>query len=189
MLVAACVLLAAALVPVLGGSLSRLARIRLRAAWAVYLALAVQVVIISILPQGAPALHDGAQVSTYLLGAWFVWANRSVPGLLIVGLGGALNLVAMAANRGVMPASRVAVAAAGRHVPSGFANSRPMTHPHLLFLGDIWSVPAWTPLHNVFSIGDVLIVIGGAVLVHMVGGSRLTRWTAPSRQELTTAVE
>ena len=32
-------------------------------------------------------------------------------------------------------------------------------------LTDIFALPAWLPLHNVFSIGDVLIGVGVAVVI------------------------
>ena len=175
MLVAASVAIALLAVPLLGGRLSALSSLRLRATWAIYAALAAQIVIISLLPGGTPTLHRLVQLATYGLAAWFVLANRAIPGVLLIGAGGGLNLAAMVANGGVMPASKVAVAAAGLRVDNVFMNSRPMAHPRLLALGDVWSVPSWVPLHNVFSIGDVAIVLGGAVLAHAVCGSRLGR--------------
>ena len=47
-----------------------------------------------------------------------------------------------------------------------FENSAPVDDAHLAFLGDVFAVPAGWPLANVFSIGDVLIVIGAVALVH-----------------------
>jgi MFS family permease len=55
----------------------------------------------------------------------------------------------------------------------GFANSAPVAEPRLAFLGDIFAVPAGWPLSNVFSSGDVLIVLGALVLLHRVCESRL----------------
>ena len=34
---------------------------------------------------------------------------------------------------------------------------------------------AWLPIHNVFSIGDIEIVLGAFLLLHFVCGSRLVR--------------
>ena len=41
------------------------------------------------------------------------------------------------------------------------------------FLGDIFATPANWPLHNVFSIGDGILLVGVFVLVHVACGSRL----------------
>ena len=50
-----------------------------------------------------------------------------------------------------------------------------MGNPKLSFLGDVFAVPASFPVHNVFSVGDVCIVIGAFVLLHTVCGSALVR--------------
>jgi hypothetical protein len=174
-------LLAAALVAALavrptGGHLSALAQVRLRLVPAILGALCLQVVIISLLPEGSPGLHRLAHVFSYMLAAAFLVANRRVRGMWIIALGGALNLVAILANGGVMPASRSALRAAEIATQSpGFANSTAVTHPRLLPLGDIFAVPNPWPLHNVFSIGDVLIAIGVMIAVLALSGSRLVR--------------
>ena len=109
----------------------------------------------------------------------FLLANRRVPGMALVGLGAALNLLAIVANGGVMPASAEALAAAG--LPAGgpgFQNSGVVADPRLAFLGDIFAIPASWPLSNVFSVGDVCIGAGLAWGAHRVCGSRLVpRWT------------
>jgi hypothetical protein len=93
--------------------------------------------------------------------------NRRVPGLVVLGAGGALNLLAIAANHGVMPASPAALRAAGvAPAPGEFTNSGALAHPHLLPLGDVFATPAGMPLHNVFSVGDVLILLGVLALLH-----------------------
>ena len=56
-----------------------------------------------------------------------------------------------------------------------FNNSGILAHPQLAWLGDVLAVPAGVPLANVFSIGDVLILVGLAYGVHHLCGSRLVR--------------
>jgi Family of unknown function (DUF5317) len=170
------VLLALATVPLAGGRLSRLADLRLRAVPVVFVALAVQVVIISLIGGGPDWLHPALHLSTYAVTLWFVWVNRSVPGAWLLGAGGLCNFVAIAVNGGTMPASRGAIEAAGvAHGSQVFANSGVVEHARLAFLGDVFAIPASWPVHNVFSIGDVLIALGALVLVHTVCGSRLVR--------------
>ncbi|HEY7600069.1 MAG TPA: DUF5317 family protein, partial [Candidatus Limnocylindrales bacterium] len=83
--------------------------------------------------------------------------------------GALLNLAAIAANGGQMPASAEAFMALNGTavVPAeGFSNSIILApDAPLLFLGDVFVLPRPIPLANVFSIGDVLIAIGGALFV------------------------
>ena len=66
-----------------------------------------------------------------------------------------------------MPASASALAASGwRPQPGHFTNSAVVAHPKLAVLGDIFATPRWLPAHDVFSIGDVLIVLAVGLLVY-----------------------
>jgi hypothetical protein len=70
-------------------------------------------------------------------------------------------------NGGTMPASAAALSASGwRPAPGHFTNSAVVPHPKLSILGDIFATPRWLPAHDVFSIGDVLIVAAVALLVY-----------------------
>jgi MFS family permease len=166
--------LAVLTVPLAGGHLTKLADLRFRRFWALAAALVTQVLIISVLPEGSPALHSGAHLASYLLAGYFVLANWRVPGIWLIALGGAANLAAIAANEGIMPASASALAAAGRSVnPGEFTNSGVVADPNLAFLGDIFAIPSSWPLHNVFSIGDLCIALGAVIALHRLCESRL----------------
>ena len=177
MLILGFFLLALLSVLVTGGKLSRLAHVRLRAGWTVLVALGAQVVVISVVPGQLDGLHEPVHLATYVLAGLFVWANRSLPGVWFIGGGGAANLAAIAANGGVMPASPTALASAGMTPDKGdaFANSAAIAEPKLAVLGDIFAVPEAWPLSNVFSLGDVSIVLGVLVSLHVVCGTRLVR--------------
>jgi len=164
----ACVLLLLASVPLSGGRLAALADLRLRAAWLLGAALCVQVAVISLLPGGAPELHRGLHLASYGLAGAFLAVNRRVRGLFAIGLGGACNLAAIAANGGVMPMSRAAARAAGISGSEGFSNSEVLRDPALAPLGDVLAVPGMA-----FSPGDVLILAGAAALLHTACGTRL----------------
>lgn len=70
-----------------------------------------------------------------------------------------------------MPASRTALIAAGKPVAhAGFVNSAPVAHARLAFLGDIFSIPRSLPLANVFSVGDVLLLVGAAAMLAGICG-------------------
>ena len=84
----------------------------------------IQVVIISILPGDAWGLSEEIHLATYFLLGAFLVANRHIPGLLVIALGGALNFAAIATNGGVMPADPDAIEAAGIAQHAGdFTNS------------------------------------------------------------------
>ena len=164
-----------------GGSLPALGRVRLRYAPALFPALALQIVIISVVPGGSPWLHRVLYIASYALAGLFLVANRRVAGLRILALGTTLNLIAILANNGVMPASRHALRIAGTLTNStGFLNSAAVPHPRLLFLGDILPVPHAVPFANVYSIGDVCIAIGVAIAIHGLAGSRLVPRRPPA---------
>ena len=168
--------LSVALVPLAGGDLRRLARLRFRSAWILALALAVQV-LLAVWAGPATPLRVALLVGSYVAGIAFVVVNRRVPGLWLIGLGAALNFLVISLNHGVMPASAHALASAGlpAHDPT-FANSAALRHPILPVLGDVFAIPASWPFANVFSVGDVCILAGAVLGVHRVTGSRLFRF-------------
>jgi len=85
----------------------------------------------------------------------------------VIAMGALCNVAAIIANGGQMPASAGALRAAGEAVKTtGFINSGVVTHPKLIVLGDIFAIPRSIPLHNVFSVGDVCIVVGATIAFH-----------------------
>lgn len=167
--------LVALLSPLLaGGRLRRLADLRIRHALVLPAALVSQVIVIEVIPGANHTALSAVHVATYLAAGWFVWVNRAIPGLWIIALGAASNGVTIALNGGVLPASKAALATAGIHPkPGEFLNSGVVAHPRLGFLGDVFAIPDRFPLSNVFSVGDVLILVGVAWAAHRICGSRL----------------
>lgn len=172
-------------VPVAGGRLSRLAALRLEGVGLILLALGLQVLMASVLPVAVPdvphllliALH----AASYALVAWTLWLNRAVPGLLLIALGGGTNAVVIALNGGTLPADPDALVAAGfRPEPDEYKNSGIVDDPVLGWLGDVMTTPSSLPFRNVISLGDIVVLIGGAVLLHVVCASRLGRLLRPA---------
>jgi hypothetical protein len=152
---------------VLRRRLVRLASLQIRRIYLVWLALADQVVIICVLPGHQHLLLAAANLLSYAAAAAFVWSNRHIPGVLLIATGGLLNAAAIVANGGTMPASAKAIAASNWHPePGHFVNSAVVPHEKLAFLGDIFATPRWLPGHDVFSIGDVVIVLAFAFLIY-----------------------
>lgn len=166
----------AASVPLAGGRLDALADLRFRGVRVLVLALAVQILILAVLNGGDKTLLGAVYVATMCTAGVFIWWNRRIAGVPLLGLGGALNAIAIAANQGVMPARPGALEAAGRPVvEEGFRNSTAVSDPNLAWLGDTFAIPADWPLANVFSVGDLIIVLGAFVLLHVACGSRVPR--------------
>jgi hypothetical protein len=183
MLIGLVFLVLVATVPLAGGRITALGQLQFRAKGLLVAAIVAQVLIVSIFPNGSAALHHVVHIGTYLVVAVFVVCNRRIPWVWLVALGGALNFAAISANGGVMPASPRALEGAGFALdPEGFVNSGAVAHPHLQLLGDVFWVPSSFPISNVFSVGDVLILVGALLAMHCVCTSRIAvrRFAVPA---------
>lgn len=148
--------------------IKRLALLELHHIWLVWVAFATQVIVFQwVAVHLSESVVKGIHVGTYVILVAFIALNRHIPGAWLIALGTACNLTAIVANGGSMPASKSALETAGKHIPDAvFQNSGFLADPKLLFLGDIFAIPEGVPLANVFSVGDVLIVVGGTYLAH-----------------------
>lgn len=153
-----------------GGRISNLPRLRLRGLWLVSAALVIQILIFPLftaeplLPYGTAALHTA---SYGLLLVWLVLNFRVVP-LLVAGSGAMLNVVAVLANGGRMPASASALRFAGLEGVAetlargeSYGNLTGMgAATRLNFLGDWIPLPRALPFATAMSVGDALIMVG-----------------------------
>jgi hypothetical protein len=153
------------LVPGIGGRWRSVLDLPLAGAWLLGTSMGIQVLTISVVPDGPDALYRILHLGSYGLVGLFIWWNRWIPWLWLAALGGASNAAAIAVNGGVMPASASALRSVGRAAETGFVNSGAVPHPRLLVLGDVFATPSWMPLANVFSIGDLVLVTGFVLLV------------------------
>lgn len=166
-----------------GGRFSALAELPLRRWQLVLAALAVQILVISVLVDPPHLLAATLHLLSYALAGGFLWANRALPGLPVAAAGGGLNVLAIAANDGVMPASASALRLAGLDDGGDhFVNSGVVDEPRLAWLGDVFAVPESVGLlANVFSVGDVVLAVGAVLVVHAGAGCPWTSWS-PSRR-------
>jgi hypothetical protein len=150
----------------LGGRLAGLEAVRLRWAPVAIAGLIVQVVLFS-----GPVTERIGDAGTplYVASTVLVLAallrNLRVAGLPLVALGAVSNLVAIVANGGSMPASADALAALGKSIGEEYSNSVLVTDPAFAPLTDVFAMPRWMPMANVYSIGDVLIGVGIAIAI------------------------
>jgi hypothetical protein len=160
---------------VCGGRLGRLAQLKLRAVWLFFLAFGIQVVAFPFAFLPWTTGEDAAKVLWLVSYGCLLAAaalNRRIVGAQIVALGMALNLVAILANGGRMPATPDAMAGAGLDFDV-MHNSVASADPNVPWLVDRFAAPEWVPLTNVYSVGDVVIAIGAFLLVFAATGARI----------------
>ena len=175
MIIIVAAVLAILSVPLTGRSLAPLAHIHIRRSWVVWASMLLQLPI-TLIPEFPATLGQAIHMFSFALAGVFVWSNRHLPGELVIAAGGLLNLIAIAANGGTMPASAWAWRVAGFDPQTdSFGNSNVVASARVPWLGDVFAVPAGWPFSNVFSAGDLIIIIGLAYLVH-----RTCRSVAPA---------
>ncbi|MGY4707941.1 diguanylate cyclase [Candidatus Bipolaricaulota sp. J31] len=177
-----------------GGRISRLAELRLRGTWLVFLALVIQVLIFpwgdrdALIEVGVQYLH----VISYLPLLGFVYLNRRYWEILLMGLGMALNLVVIVANGGYMPVSPFALEQAGESQLARYLQEHRVSgnvvvmgpDTRLNFLGDVLFLPPTIPFAAAFSIGDLLLGLGIAsfLATRMLPSARRDRAEAIGRR-------
>jgi len=153
-----------------GGSVGRLADLRIRLAPLAIAGMFFQLLIFSppvagLLGTDVP-VGPGLYVGSTLVVLAALIANLGRPGFGIILVGATLNLLAIVANGGFMPAAPEAWAAlhGTNGLPEGVLTNSTLASAatRLAVLGDVFSLPRPLPFANVFSIGDVLIAVGGA---------------------------
>jgi hypothetical protein len=153
----------------LGGRLRNLERLDLRLPWLVILAMGIQLVIFTSLGDAVGETASlGAHAVSYALLLAFALLNRRNLGVLLAGVGTALNATVIIANGGYMPASRSALELAGLFTGETTHNNSVVADhgARLLPLGDVMAVPGGVPfVSNVFSVGDLFIAVGVALLL------------------------
>jgi hypothetical protein len=174
--------LVAGLIRYRGRLVSHLAGISLRSAWLVLLALALQYPLLRAPfgPRQQVAVQQALFLFSHLLLLVFVWQNRRLPTIWIVGLGVLCNLLVILANGGFMPISpetlgRINPGSNPGQFPAGFHYGyskdvillRPDTN--FWFLSDRLVLPAPFPWPSAFSVGDLLIAVGIILVVQAPG--------------------
>ena len=157
---------------------SQLASITLRAPWLVLIALALQIPLLRA-PHGPTQQVVAAQalfLLSHLLLLTFVWLNRRLVGIQIVGLGVLCNLAVILTNGGFMPITpetlvRINPGSTLDHWTVGFhyGNSKDVIllaqDTFLWVLSDMLVLPPPFPWPTAFSVGDLLIAAGIIVLL------------------------
>lgn len=156
-----------------GGQLKNLERLEIKRGGYAVTALVIQVVIFTPLSQIIPLWIIPLHMVSYLMIGVFLFYNLKLKGIIPVALGWAANFAAIAANGGYMPVdlnliSQVAPQSVVQSLSTeGVMNNSVLAGDasRLVWLGDIFSLPSWLPLANVFSLGDVFIAVGCLVVI------------------------
>ena len=134
---------------------------RLRWPWLVVLALIVREAV-ALTPLGrVDALRYVYAIFVAVLIGWTVWHVKRLPGVWIVTIGAAANLLVILANdfrMPVAPASAAGLAGVGHTGQYVIMDSS----TRLIWLGDWISVPSW--LGGAYSPGDIVVALGTGVV-------------------------
>jgi hypothetical protein len=165
-----------------GRTLDRIAAIPLRSAWLALLAVGLQLPLLRapMAPAGSIGLQMALFVASLVLLLVFVWRNRRLAGVLILGVGVICNLVVIVANGGFMPVApetlvEINPGSTIEQWPEGvhYSNSKDVIrmreNTRLWVLSDVLVSPPPLPGAVAFSVGDLLIAAGIVVLLQ---GSR-----------------
>jgi hypothetical protein len=172
-----------------GGALDGLRAVHIKALPLAVAALVLQVLLglQGLQLDGAlPMIGSVLLVASLLVGLIVVWANRRLPGMLLIGLGLVANLSVVASNGG-MPVSKATLERAGvsatspdlRELGPRYVAERPGTR-----LGGLGARLAIPPGRTMVSIGDVTQYAGLVLLVQglMVAGTRRRLEALPARK-------
>ena len=184
-----------------GGRPANLGRLELRHGWVFVLALLVQLFAALRLapdPRVPLPLAGGSLWLSYLGVLAGIWLNRRLPGLLVIGLGVLLNVLATTPHGGLMPVTPEALQIAGRPVPATlppldarpYVSSKDIVLPReqvpLWPISDRFAIPRGWPLAGVFSPGDVLVALGIAWVLAHGSGIGTSSHRSPARVGLLT---
>ena len=150
----------------LGGRMAGLGDLHFRWPWLFMAGLLAQIVLFSdAVTQSIGDLGVPIYIGSTAVVLAAVLLNRRITGMPIVALGAFSNFAAIVANGGYMPADPGALAALGKVEPTVYSNSAVVAHPMLGPLTDLFALPTWLPYANVFSVGDIVIVVGVATVI------------------------
>jgi hypothetical protein len=99
----------------------------------------------------------GSSIVGFLLVSLVAFANRALPGALLIAVGSLLNAGVISINGG-MPVDPGAIAASGKPPTADGLHVILGPETRLPFLADVLLAPV---INNVYSVGDVVLAIGG----------------------------
>ena len=161
---------------------SCIAAINIRYAWLVLLTVVMQIPLLMTAagPTEEIQIQQWLFILSHILLLAFVWLNRHLTGILIVGVGVLLNLVVILANGGWMPIAPVTLVSInpgttlaqwqeGLHYAYSKDIILSAQSSRLWIMSDIFVLGPPFPLPTAFSIGDLVIGLGIIILLAIAG--------------------
>lgn len=159
-----------------GGRLENLLQCKFKHSWLVILAASIKIISFSSLHKffAISEVHTPyLRIISMLMVVLFIGLNISLRGLWLVGLGLTCNLLPIMFNGGYMPVKKEYIPLIASNEDLGNLSSGlpaynfipTSSETSFSFLADVFLMPDWVPMSKVFSIGDVLITIGGIIFV------------------------
>ncbi|MEW6695919.1 MAG: DUF5317 domain-containing protein [Bacillota bacterium] len=179
-----------------GGTLQNLKHINIRYSWLPVVAVTIKLVTHTSL-RYTLSISDNLAVYLYIISlvliAVFLLLNFRLRGFGLITVGFICNALAIGFNSGYMPVKReylnlIATAEDLEKINQGLpAFNYVLTGPETKFyyLCDIFRMPDWILVTRVYSIGDILLAIGGSIFVwHYMKSThfpdhKITRYTLP----------
>ena len=145
-----------------GGNIGNLAQMRFRWPWFVLAVLVVREAVLLKPLNGIEGVQYVYAAALAALIGWTAWHVSRLPGVWLVAVGAAMNLVVILANGARMP---VAPALAGVLVQRGHLGQYVLLGPgtNLNWLAD-WIGFPW-PVRGAYSLGDLVIAVGIGIVV------------------------
>lgn len=158
-----------------GGRLGALAHLRLPRIWLVWLAFSVQFVVAFLPPDPRQSLRAPLVglafllVAVWIVGVWPALTRILRGGLVLIGVGWAMNLAVITMNNGMpvsaetlervgLPSENIESGDLGKHVELDEDTVLP-------WLGDVIPLPLVGTLRKAISIGDVVMLLGLGVFI------------------------
>ncbi|MGR3765916.1 DUF5317 domain-containing protein [Rossellomorea sp. NS-SX7] len=159
-----------------GGSLKRFADLTFKQGWVFPLLLVFQITVFYFQNkiEWVGQISNLSFMAVYVVGLYFLWANRQHPQFITIFIGVLLNFIVMAVNGGRMPVSLEAASVIDPYYLEATKNALYAKHTlvtestNLAFLGDIIPLSAPYPREQAISIGDVVMNIGVYLFIQSV---------------------
>jgi hypothetical protein len=159
-----------------GGKITNMMEIKIRYPWLIFSSVMVEFGLLILMRNTTfitQPMVFAAVFIQYLLLCVFLWLNRHLPFIWLVGVGSLLNLLVIMVNKGSMPLSNAAALLDSNSKDLQYLLNGQFLTYHLInektklwFLGDVIYIP---PPFNVFlSIGDIILFIGILLLIQSI---------------------
>ncbi len=169
-----------------GGRISNLTRFHYRYLGILFIPILLQMVAFS--PLGDTMVGD-VPLAQYLyaislaIAGFAIFLNRHLPGAIFIAIGLFSNSLVILLNGGFMPVSNAARQFAGLPpLSERWLNIVPINENTVFpWLSDVLAIPAVIPFANVYSIGDILVALGGVIFIQSIVPRASDPSTAPDK--------